>query len=279
MRIKKQQHSGFLFVLPSLIGVSIFVLIPFVDVIRRSFSNVLGSEWVGFRNYITVFQNTAFQLAATNTLRFLIICIPALLLLSLLASVVIHKQSRAGHLIKMAYLIPMAVPVVSVVVIWQILFDRSGLLNGVLSIFGISSVNWMGSDWAFWVLVLSYIWRNLGYSVVLWVAGLSSIPSSIYEAARVDGAGEWQLFFRVTLPNLKKMAATITILSLLNSFRVFREAYLVAGEYPHPSMYLLQHLFQNWYRDLSLDRLSAAAVMMTIVITLLVLQFKRGLFD
>ena len=279
VRIKKQQHSGFLFVLPSLIGVFIFVLIPFVDVIRRSFSNVLGSEWVGFRNYITIFHNTAFQLAATNTLRFLIICIPALLLLSLLASVVIHRQSRAGHWIKMAYLIPMAVPVVSVVVIWQILFDVRGLLNGVLSIFGISSVNWMGSDWAFWVLVLSYIWRNLGYSVVLWVAGLSSIPSGIYEAARVDGAGEWQLFFRITLPNLKKMAATITILSLLNSFRVFREAYLVAGEYPHPSMYLLQHLFQNWYRDLSLDRLSAAAVMMTIVITLLVLQFKRGLFD
>ena len=279
MRVKNNQYNGFLFVLPSLLGVSIFVLIPFTDVIRRSFSNVLGGEWVGFRNYITVFQNTAFQLAATNTLRFLIICIPALLLLSLFASVVIHRQSKAGHFIKMAYLIPMAVPVVSVVVIWQILFDRSGLLNSALSTLGISTVNWMGSDWAFWVLVLSYIWRNLGYSVVLWVAGLASIPSSIYEAARVDGAGEGQLFFRITLPNLKKMAATITILSLLNSFRVFREAYLVAGEYPHPSMYLLQHLFQNWYRDLSLDRLSAAAVMMTIVITLLVLQFKRGLFD
>ena len=279
MKNKAKQYTGFIFIVPSLLGVSIFVLIPFIDVVRRSFTNVMGGEWVGFRNYITIFQNTAFQLAAANTLRFLIVCIPLLLVLSLSISIIIHRQSRYGHFTKMAYLMPMAIPVVSVVIIWQILFDRSGLLNGLLSIFGLESVNWMNSDSAFWVLVFSYIWRNIGYNIVLWVAGLSSIPSSIYEAAKVDGASEWQMFLRITLPNLKKIAATITILSLLNSFKVFREAYLVAGEYPHPSMYLLQHLFQNWYRDLALDRLCAAAVVMTIVITLLVLQFKKGLYD
>lgn len=279
MNSKIRKHDGFIFIMPSLIGVSVFVLIPFVDVVRRSFMNVLGSEVVGFRNYVAVFHNVAFRLAAVNTFRFLIICIPILLILSLVISVFIHKQSSHGHFIKMAFLIPMAIPVVSVVIIWQVLFDRNGILNGLLSTFGFASINWMGSDSAFWVLVFSYVWRNLGYNIVLWVAGLAAIPSSIYEAARVDGAGEWQIFARVTLPNLKNIAATITILSLLNSFRVFREAYLVAGEYPHPSMYLLQHLFQNWYRDLSLDRLSAAAVLMTIVITILVLQFKKGLYD
>ena len=276
---KTKQYSGFLFILPSLLGVSIFVLIPFADVVARSFTSVIGREWVGFRNYITVFQNTAFRLAAMNTLRFLIICIPLLLIISLTISVIIHQQSKGAHFIKMAYLMPMAIPVVSVVMVWKILFDRNGLLNGMLETLGFSTVNWMGSNTAFWVLVFSYIWRNLGYNVVLWVAGLSAIPSSLYEAARVDGAGEGQIFFRITLPNLWKLGVTITILSLLNSFRVFREAYLVAGEYPHPSMYLLQHLFQNWYRDLALDRLSAAAVVMAVVITLLVFQFKRGIFD
>jgi multiple sugar transport system permease protein len=279
MKTKAKQYSGFLFVVPSLIGVSIFVMIPFVDVIRRSFMNLLATETVGFRNYINVLNNVAFRLAATNTFRFLIICIPILFIFSLAISVIIHQQCKNGHLIKMAFLVPMVIPVVSVVVIWQILFDRSGMLNGLLALLGLSTVNWMGSDSAFWVLVFSYVWRNLGYNIVLWVAGLSVISSSIYEAARVDGAGEWQLFFRITLPNLTKIATTIIILSLLNSFRVFREAYLVAGEYPHPSMYLLQHIFQNWYRDLSLDRLSAAVVMMTIVITVLVLQFKRGIYD
>ena len=279
MNLKANKYSGFIFIIPSLIGVSVFVLVPFVDVVRRSFMNVLGSEMVGFRNYIAVFNNVAFRLAAANTFRFLIICIPILLVLSLTISVFIHRQSKHGHFIKMTFLIPMAIPVVSVVIIWKVLFDRNGMLNGLLSTFGFASINWMGSDSAFWVLVFSYIWRNLGYNIVLWVAGLAAIPGSIYEAARVDGASEWQIFFRVTLPNLKHIAATITILSLLNSFRVFREAYLVAGEYPHPSMYLLQHLFQNWYRDLSLDRLSAAAVLMTLVITILVLQFKKGLYD
>lgn len=273
------QYIGFLFLLPSLIGVSIFYLIPFADVVRRSFTGVVTGQWVGLRNYIAVFHNSAFQLAATNSLRFILTCIPILLILSLTISVLIHNITKQSQFLKMAFLAPMAVPVVSVVIIWQLLFDQFGMVNDLLVSLGLSSVNWMNSEHAFSVLVFSYIWRNIGYNIVLWTAGLASIPSSIYEAAEVDGASPMQIFLRITLPNLKLIAATITILSLLNSFRVFREAYLVAGEYPHPSMYLLQHLFQNWYRDLSLDRLSAGAVLMTIAITILVFQFKKGLYD
>lgn len=273
------QYIGFLFLLPSLIGVSIFYLIPFADVVRRSFTGVVTGQWVGLRNYIAVFHNSAFQLAATNSLRFILTCIPILLILSLTISVLIHNITKQSQFLKMAFLAPMAVPVVSVVIIWQLLFDQFGMVNDLLVSLGLSSVNWMNSEHAFSVLVFSYIWRNIGYNIVLWTAGLASIPSSIYEAAEVDGASPMQILLRITLPNLKLIAATITILSLLNSFRVFREAYLVAGEYPHPSMYLLQHLFQNWYRDLSLDRLSAGAVLMTIAITILVFQFKKGLYD
>jgi multiple sugar transport system permease protein len=115
--------------------------------------------------------------------------------------------------------------------------------------------------------------------MILWLAGLDGISETLYEAARVDGASVLQSFRYITMPCLLPTVGIVSILSLLNSFRVFREAYLVAGPYPHDPMYLLQHLFQNWYRDLSLDRLSAAAVMMTIVITMLVLQFKKGLYD
>ena len=279
MKSRAEAYTGMLLILPSLIGVLIFVLIPFVDVIRRSFTSAISNEWVGLRNYIAVFQNTAFRLAATNTLRFLIICIPILIVLSLLIGITIHRQTKYGHFLKSAYLMPMAIPVVSIAIIWQVLFDQSGIVNGMLSAVSLPTVNWMNSDAAFWVLVISYIWKNTGYNVVLWLAGLSAIPSSVYEAAKVDGAGEWQMFFRITLPNLRKVSFTITLLSLLNSFKVFREAYLVAGNYPHPSMYLLQHLFQNWYRDLSLDRLSAAATLMALVITVIMLQFKKVLYE
>lgn len=110
----------------------------------------------------------------------------------------------------------------------------------------------------------------------MWIAGLASIPDSIYEAAKVDGAGEVQCFFYITLPNLLPSLFTITVLSLLNSFKVFREAYLIGGDYPQKNMYLLQHLFQNWFRDLSLDKLSAAAVLVFFMIFLLILLLKRA---
>ena len=97
------------------------------------------------------------------------------------------------------------------------------------------------------------------------------IPDEIYEAAKVDGAGEWQCFVRITLPNLKGTCLTVCILSIINSFKVFREAYLVAGDYPNRSMYLLQHLFNNWFRDLELDKMAAGAVGLSVVMVILIL--------
>jgi len=272
MKKQESRYTGILFILPSFIGVSIFVLVPFLDVVRRSFTSVIAEEWAGLKNYQAVFDNGAFQLAAVNTLKFLIVCMPLLLGLSLAVSVCLDKQAKFGHLLKSVYLVPMAVPVASVVIIWRVLFHKQGILSGLLGMLGLSSIDWMNSKYAFWVLVFSYVWKNVGYNIVLWMAGLAAIPDSIYEAAKVDGAGEWQIFYKITLPNLGKVSYTITILSLLNSFKVFREAYLVAGNYPHDSMYLLQHLFNNWYRDLSLDKLSAAAVVVAIIITIIVLR-------
>lgn len=275
-KIKIVPLTGVLFLLPSLAGVAFFVLIPFADVVRRSFLEAISETWVGFKNYTAVFQNQAFQLAALNTLRFIGICIPLLIILSLLISIFLHRQSRYGYFIKMAYLMPMAIPVASVALLWQILFDKQGILNGLLAKTGGSAVDWMNSGYAFGVLVFSYLWKNVGYNIVLWMAGLSSIPADIYEAAKVDGAGEWKIFWKITLPNLLPVSAVITVLSLLNSFKVFREAYLVAGSYPHESMYLLQHLFNNWYRELSLDKLTAAAVIMALVIALFVIWLQHG---
>jgi len=278
MRSSRTNYTGILFLLPSLAGVLVFVLLPFADVIRRSFTEMPENKWAGIENYITVFQNTAFQMAAGNTVRFLTVCMPLLILSSLAISIFLNNQTRLGQLLKSAYLVPMAIPVASVVILWKVLFHQQGLLNGLLTAAGSATVDWMNSKYAFWVLVFSYVWKNIGYNIVLWMAGLSSIPASIYEAARVDGAGEWKIFTRITLPNLSKVFYTIVILSLLNSFKVFREAYLVAGNYPDESMYLLQHLFQNWYRELSLDKLSAAAVVIAVVITLLVLPIQKAFY-
>lgn len=170
----------------------------------------------------------------------------------------------------------MAIPVASVVLLWRLLFDDQGLLNHLLHMLSVQTTDWMNTGASFYVLVISYIWRNLGYDVVLWMAGLSAIPAALYEAAKVDGAGEWKCFTKITLPNLLPSLFTIVVLSVLNAFKVFREAYLVAGDYPQEKMYLLQHLFNNWYRDLSLDKMSAAAVVTGLVIFLLILGLWKA---
>ena len=275
---KRREWTGLLFILPSLLGVLACVLAPFADVVRRSFLSAITEEWVGLKNYRDVLGNEAFRLACWNTLRFSAVCLPVLVGLSLLIGAALQKRSAWGDGLKSAFLFPMAIPVASIVLVWRLLFERQGVLNGLLVQWGLDPVDWMGSPTAFWVLVGSYLWKNLGYDIVLWMAGLSGISTAIYEAARIDGAGEWTIFRRITLPCLRPTMFTVSVLSILNSFKVFREAYLVAGEYPHRSMYLLQHLFNNWFRDLCFDRMAAGAVMMALTVLCLIGLLRRG-FD
>lgn len=267
--------KNLLFLLPSLIGVLIFVLIPFIDVIIRSFQNEVLRDFVGIDNYKEVFNNIAFRLAAKNTLRFVLICIPLLLLFSLIIAVLIQRIYRNSEKITTAFLIPMAIPIASVFLIWKIVFNQNGLLNSILSHLGLGGLDWMNTKYAFWVLVFTYIWKNLGYNIVLWIAGLSSIPEEVYEAAKVDGASEVQCFRKITLPLLKPTLFTISVLSLINSFKVFREAYLIAGNYPNESMYMLQHLFNNWFRDLAFGKISSASVIVSIIMIALIMILQR----
>ncbi len=264
-----------MFLAPSLAGVLILVLVPFGDAVRRSFFAAMSGEFVGLKNYEVVLQNEAFRLAAQNTLRFIAACIPVLLALSLLLAVMIRSVRHRGELYKTAFLLPIAIPVASVVLLWMVFFHEKGMLSGLVEAFGGTRADWMNSDAAFNILVLSYLWKNAGYDMVLFLAGLGGISPSLYEAARVDGAGTWSLFRHITLPSLLPTLFTVAVLSLLNSFKVFREAFLVAGNYPHKSMYMLQHLFNNWFTALDIQKLCAAAVLVALFILALVLLLQK----
>lgn len=270
-----QGRRGLLWILPSFLGVLVFYLLPYADVARRSFLGAVDGSFAGLGNYRAVLENTAFLLAVKNTLKFTLICVPALVLLALLCAAVLYR-SKYGGIIKSAFLMPMALPAVSVALVWRLLFHPQGLFNYWLSLWGMESRDWMNGAGAFWILVVSYIWKNLGYDIVLWMAGLAGISESIYEAAKVDGAGEWKCFLKITLPNLKPSLYTITVLSFLNSFKVFREAYLVAGDYPHESIYMMQHLFNNWFRTFSFDKMAAAAVLESGLLLALILLLQKA---
>jgi len=258
------------FIAPSFIGVSVFVLIPFADVIRRSLFTAMGGNFVGINNYLNVFSNEAFKLAAGNTLKFVLVCIPVLVVFSLLLALLVSGVKRGGDYVRAVFLLPLVIPAASMVLIWKLFFHDNGLLNSLTEgAFGVQTP-FMASSAAFWVLTVSYLWKNTGYDMVLWIGGLSKIPVEIHEAAAVDGAGSFKRLLYITLPNLVGITFMVIVLSLLNSFKVFREAYLVAGEYPHTSMYMLQHLFNNWFTAMDIDKLCAGAVVVALVIFLLI---------
>ena len=278
-----EARAAVLFLLPSLAGTTVFVLLPFAETVRRSFFDTLGRNFVGLANYRSVLGNSAFRLAAKNTARFVCTCVPLLLAVSLLLALGVRavarrrdgSETRRGRLFRTSFLLPMAIPVASIVVLWQALFAQNGLVNGALQALGAQPVDFMGTGAAFWVLVFTYVWKNSGYDMILWLAGLDGIPGELYEAAAVDGANARQQFFWITLPNLLPTLALVGVLSLLNSFKAFREAFLVGGAYPHESMYLLQHLFNNWFLSLDLPRLTAAAVLTALALSGLILALQR----
>lgn len=271
---RKEVRTAWLFLLPSLIGITVFILIPFIDAVRRSFYEAMSGRYIGLENYRNVFTNKAFLLAAKNTGRFMLTCIPLLLLLSLFLSILIFGLKRYGDFLKTTFLIPMAIPVASVVLLWQMIFHNNGLLNKIISTFGGQTIDWMHSSSAFYVLVFSYLWKNIGYDMVLWLAGLNGISTSLYEAASIDGAGTWQRFRYITLPGLLPTLFLVSVLSVINSFKVFREAYLIAGNYPDSSIYMLQHLFNNWFITLDIQKISATAVIVALIILIFIIGMQ-----
>jgi multiple sugar transport system permease protein len=260
-----------MFLLPSLVGVCALNLLPMADTVRRSFLSLTGA-WRGLDNYRMLFQNASFRLASMNTLRFLTAAVPALLILSLGAALLAR---RAPAFFKTSLLIPLSLPVASLALIWQALFSDRGAVNGALAALGHGGIAFMNSDAAFWVLVGSYLWKNAGFGMVLLFSGLMDIPQEQYEAARIDGAGAARQFFSITLPDLTPTVFVTAVLSVINAFKVFREAYLVAGNYPHESMYLLQHLFNNWFLHLDIDKMCTAATLVALAMLGMILVLRR----
>lgn len=273
--IKKRNLRHIPFLMPSLAGVIVFVIIPFFDSVRRSFCTAITNDFVGIDNYRVIFDNSAFTLAVKNTALFTAVCLPILIVISFFISFFLCKLKYI-RIFKSALLFPLAVPTATLVMIWKLLFEDTGYVNSLINHFGGTEIRFLNTSAAFWVLVGSYVWKNLGYTVLLWVTGIMSISTSLTDAAKTDGANERQCLFYIIIPNLKPTLYTITIVSFLNSFKVFREAYLVAGAYPHESIYLLQHLFNNWFVNMELDKMAAAAVCVFGVIFIAIVLLQRA---
>lgn len=162
--MRRSKWTGLSFLLPGFCGVAVFSLLPFMDVIRRSFVQAVSGRFCGLENYRVVLHNSAFLLAVKNTLRFLLVCLPLLLGISLVLAFLLHAWQMAFHqklrLLKAAYLVPMAIPAASIVLLWKLMFDKHGFVNGILHLCGIHAIDWMNTGAAFFVLVSAEAKKN-----------------------------------------------------------------------------------------------------------------------
>ncbi len=262
------------FLVPSLAGFAVFYLFPFGQSVLTSLQDRLGDGSWTLANYKELFLSSSFQKAAANTFWFTAISVPLLLTLSLSLALLLNQRVLFRDWLRTAYVLPLVVPVASIVLVWQILFDWNGALNAALQHFGLSRIDWMKSDWAGLVIVLIYVWKNIGYNVVLFLAGLQNIPDQYYEIADLEGAGRMRKL-GITLTYLTPTTFLVVLMSVLNSFKVFRETYLVAGAYPHDRVYMMQHYMNNMFLSLDIHKLSAAAVLTAVSILALVAVLFR----
>ncbi|MDP4181847.1 MAG: sugar ABC transporter permease [Bacillota bacterium] len=277
MKIKtKEALTGYAFASPIIAGFTVFFLVPFIISIFYCFTEGIGTlKFVGLKNFNSLLHSSSFLLAVKNTFEFNIVCVPLIMAISLLFAVMLNKKLKGITYFRSFFILPLVIPVASVILVWNIMFDQYGALNKLLVFFHITPVEWMRSRWSFWILVIVYIWKNCGYNVILFLAGLNSIPKDFYEAAYIDGAGKFACLKAITIPLLAPTGFFVFIISIINSFKVFREAYLLAGKYPYKDMYMLQHFMNNNFYNLSYQRLTTAAALMALFILLLVLALFK----
>lgn len=256
---------------PSLIGVLVFFIVPFLVVIFYSMvDNPINKDFVFLDNYISVLKNNAFKKAALNTLKFSAIAVPLAVVLGLGLAMLLDSKIPLVSQFRASFLCPMMVPIASVVLIWQVIFHYNGTLNEIIVKFGGDRIDWLKSDMAMIVIALLFLWKNLGYNMILFLAALNNISRDQLEVATLEGAGTWYKFVHIKLRHLSPTILFVAILSLINSFKVFREVYLLTGDYPYDSIYMLQHFMNNTFKSLDYQKLSAAAIIMSIVIIIII---------
>lgn len=270
-RIRKVKRSSGLFIAPSFLGVLVFFVIPFLVVIFYSMvDNPIAKNFVGIENYKVVLANNAFKRAVTNTFRFSIVSVPLAVLLSLLLAIMLEAKLPFRSQFRTFFLSPMMVPVASVVLIWQVLFSYNGAVNDLLAHFGVDKIDWLKSQYSHVVIVILFLWKNLGYNMILFMAALASIPKDILEVARLESANALQTFFYIKVRYLSSTFLFVTIMSLINSFKVFREVYMLTTDYPYDTIYMLQHFMNNMFKKLDYQKLSSAAVLMSVVMVVII---------
>ncbi len=274
--MKKRIHIYWLFLLPSLLGVLLFYVIPFLFSLYYALVDNLGARrFAGLKNFAAALTNPLFVQAARNTLLFTGLCVPLGMALALFLSLCLQKMKRGRVPAVLALLVPLVVPSGSIVYFWKVLFDQNGLLRKLLLQAGFGSELVFQSSWTMAVLVVVFLWKNVSYNIVLFWSGLVWIPKTYYEQMALEGAGAWRQFLSVTWVYLSPTTFVVLLMSVVNSFKVFKEIYMLYGPYPSTGVYTLQHYMNNQFQALNLPQLCSAAYILFLAVSMVLLVVFR----
>lgn len=269
---KKKYLSGYLLIAPVTLGCLLFYGIPFGMVVSYSFKSSPGrmGRFVGLLNYENVLGNELFRLACWNTFCFFLVGLPLNLLIAYGIALLLKGQAQRHEILKSVLLLPYVMPVTGAVLLVEQIFGKNGKLNLLLDAFGLSPSNWLESSWAFVIVLLLYLWKNVGYGVILLLAGLMTIPKEQYAVSELDGAGSWQKFWHITTPQMWNPVFFALLFAMINGFKCFREIFLIGGEHPGKELYMMQHFINNNFENLNYGKLSVASVLLFAAITVVI---------
>jgi multiple sugar transport system permease protein len=265
--IKNENRLALLFIVPSIAGVTLFYFIPFVMSLGHAATDI-NSNFVGLLNFVNLFGNEMFLLAISNTVRFMAIALPLNVVIPLFIACLLFSLSGSGWL-KTVFMSPLVIPAACVAFFFQSLFTTNGPLSQITG----ENVNWLQTDYSFAIVVGVYVWRNMGFNLILALAGLAAIPKDYYEWAAVEGMGRIKMFFKITVVYLVPSLFIMFVMSFISSFRIFRELYMLAGSYPHERIYMIQHFMNNQFARLNYQNLTTAAFVLTLGITVFMVMF------
>ncbi len=278
--------SGYAFALPFIASISIFLIGPLIYAFiisfkEFSFLNPEASRWVGFANYTKLFSDPTFKRALLNTTLYSLGVVPTQLIIALILALIVNSDIKGKTFFRVAYYIPTVTSTVAVSVIFLYLFKADGLVNALLAKFGIQGPTWFNDvRFALPSIMMMAIWSSVGNYMVIFLAGLQDIPSELYEAAEVDGANKFQRFFKITLPMLRPIVFFNLVMSLIGTFQVFDQAYVVSQGTGGPleaTMTVVLNIYRTGFRDFNMGYASAMAFVLFVIILILTL-IQRKLF-
>ena len=263
----KQKRMLLVFLLPGMLGLLVFYVLPFFGGIYFSVTDgTRQNAFVGMANYLSVWQNQMFRLGLVNTLQLSLICAPLIFVSSFLLAGMLKGLGERSKGYRNVLLLPYLMPSAAMLILFLLLFDYGGPVNRALQALGMPRVLWKESGAMRVPVIALYVWKNLGFSVVIFSSALQAVPGALYEYAQLEGASRLRQEISITLLMISPTACLVFVLAWINAFKIFKEVYFIGGSYPDMSCYTLQHFMNNMFQRLNYQYVTTAAYSFAVIV-------------